>query len=318
MITKPFLPMWISAVAVFVVFVLALIEILRRKDTILYKVTATLRLFVICVLVFLVNLRPQQKRYNMEMELKNLDILFVTDTTISMWATDYDGKFTRMYAVQQDCNHIMDSLMGSNFSLIRFDNRSQILAPFTQDTGNVKDAITTISEPDRDYATGSSLNVPYDDMEDMLVSSNSKDERLAIVFFISDGENTSEEELRSYAELSKYIDGGAVLGYGSENGGTMKDADGRVIQDPVTGSEAVSKIDEENLKKIAEELGVDYIHMTEQENIEYLLDAIKAGSSTVIGDKNGITYVDTYYYYALPLVLMLAWEMYIIVKKGKW
>lgn len=36
-----------------------------------------------------------------------------------------------------------------------------------------------------------------------------------MLFFVSDGETTSVETLKSFAEVKKYINGGAVLGYGT-------------------------------------------------------------------------------------------------------
>ena len=46
-----------------------------------------------------------------------------------------------------------------------------------------------------------------------------------ILFFISDGEITSEEKLSSFSSIKKYVDDGAVLGYGTSSGGKMKITD---------------------------------------------------------------------------------------------
>ena len=48
------------------------------------------------------------------------------------------------------------------------------------------------------------------------------------------------------------MDAGAVLGYGTEDGGEMVYDDwGSYVRDPETNQHAISKIDEDNLKKIA-------------------------------------------------------------------
>ena len=65
------------------------------------------------------------------------------------------------------------------------------------------------------YATGSTPNIVLDDMLKVLKASKEKENRKRIVFFISDGEITNNENLKSFAELKKYVDGGAVLGYGT-------------------------------------------------------------------------------------------------------
>jgi len=318
MITKPVIPLVVIVPILVVVLVCYIISVLRRKSNIGLKVLAILRISIMVLLAFLTNLRIMDKKYDAKVEMKNLDVLFVVDTTISMWAEDYKGSKTRMRGVLHDTEYIIDELSGSNFGLIRFDNRSQILAPFTQDHETVKDAFTTIKEPDIYYARGSSLNVSYDDMESLLLSSNQKDERMTILFYITDGEITDESELRSFKELEQYVDAGAVLGYGTTKGGKMKYGDyGNYVQDPEKGKDAISSIDETNLKKVASDLDIEYIHMTDTSKVAYLLESIKNGSSLTMEKSDSVSYEDTYFYYVIPLLIMLVLELVLFVRKGR-
>lgn len=318
MITKPIIPLFIAVPVLLIVLVLYIFGVCRKSTKIRYKVLSVIRITIIIVLAFLSNLRIMDKKYDAQVEMKNLDVLFVVDTTISMWAQDYGGSHERMEGVQYDAENIIDELSGSNFGLIRFDNRSQILAPFTQDHESVKDAFSTIKEPDIHYARGSSLNVCYDDLESLLLSSNQKDERLTILFFISDGEITDESTLQSFKELEDYVDAGAVLGYGTKTGGVMEYGSyGNYVKDPETNKNAVSQIDEDNLKQIASDLDIDYIHMNNYSNVAYLIESIKNGSSLSIEKSDSVSYEDTYYYYVIPLAIMLILELVIFVRKGK-
>lgn len=316
MITEPLLPAYVIIPILLVFAVLIGAFIVRRKQKIGYKILDGARILLILLLVFAINMRPMNRRYNVDVELKNIDVLFVTDTTISMWAQDVRNG-TRMSAVISDCNYIMEELSGSNFGLIRFDNRAQVLAPFTQDTENVKDAFSTINEPDRYYARGSSLNVPYSEMETMLLSSDAKKKRMTVVFFITDGEITDDSTLQSYKELAQYVDGGAVLGYGTDKGGTMLDRYGSYIRDPQTYDNAVSKIDEKNLRQLAEDLDVEYIHMEDESNIAYMIDAIKTGSSLSMDNSDMVSYEEVYYYFAIPLAALLLWELFVCIRRGR-
>ena len=168
MISKPIVPLVVLIPILSVCLVLYMVSVIRNKSGILNKILKAARIIVILALAFTINLRPMTKKYNIDVELKNIDVLFVVDTTISMWAEDYNESTKRMDDVKRDCRYIMESLAGSNFALIRFDNRAQILAPFTQDSKNVSDAFSTITTPSKYYATGTSLNVAYDAMEEML------------------------------------------------------------------------------------------------------------------------------------------------------
>ena len=318
MITKPIIPLFIAIPVLLIVLVLYVFGIIRKSTKIRYKVLGIIRITIIIVLAFLSNLRIMDKKYDAQVEMKNLDVLFVVDTTISMWAQDYGGSHERMQGVQYDAENIIDELSGSNFGLIRFDNRSQILAPFTQDHESVKDAFSTIKEPDINYARGSSLNVCYDDLESLLLSSNQKDERLTILFFISDGEITDESELQSFKALEDYVDAGAVLGYGTKTGGVMQYGSyGNYVKDPETNKNAVSQINEDNLKQIASDLDIDYIKMNNYSNVAYLIESIKNGSSLSIEKSDSVSYEDTYYFYVIPLLVMLLIELVLFIRKGK-
>ena len=317
MVTNPVVPV-AAALPILAVILAAFIYIaVRRKDRLGRKIFDIVRVAAVIVLIFIINLRPMTKDFNTDVETKNVDVLFVVDTTISMWAQDYDGKDPRMEGVIDTASRIMDQLKGSSFALVRFDNRSRILAPFTQDKRSVKDAFDTIKAPDIWYASGTSLNTPYDDMQVLLDSSNQKEDKTTIVFFISDGEITDDSALGSFTELAPLVDGGAVLGFGTESGGRMSDSYGGYVYDYENYGDAVSRIDEANLRSIAGDLKIDYVHVTSPERIDGIVRSIKASSTTSRGTGRAVLYNDTYYYYAAALLALLALEGYMLIRKGR-
>ncbi|WP_175560270.1 vWA domain-containing protein [Butyrivibrio sp. YAB3001] len=273
---------------------------------------------IIYLLVLVIGLRPVKVDTKYEFSTKNLDVLFVIDTTISMWARDYNGYNPRMVGVKEDVNAILNELAGSNFGLVTFDNSSHVLAPFTQDLKHISNLVDILAVPDSFDASGTNMVVPYMDIDGLLQSSNKKENRKTIVFYISDGEITTEEGKTSYAELSKYIDSGAVLGYGSENGGKMKEGYD-YIYDPETHKDALSKIDEENLKQIAEDLGVQYLNMNGgNAGLKGLIEIIKEQSTTIVEQGDGAEkYIDTYYIFAALLAAMLMIEGLVYIRKGR-
>lgn len=320
MTTNPILSNYIVIPVLAVVLAGLLVTVFRRRDKIWSKLLSVLRLVLILGLAFMINLRPSVKRYNAEIELKNIDVLFVVDTTISMWAEDYGSGQVRMDGVQETCDYILQELAGSNFALIRFDNRAQILAPFTQDSRSVSDAFSTIKQPDTYYARGSSLNVPVADMKELLISSSKKEERKTVVFFISDGEITDDSTLQSYAELEQYVDGGAVLSFGTKEGGKMQASSGysrKYIQDPETRSDAISKVNEENLEKIAKDLQIGYMNVRSKEDVIGELESIKSGSSIRMEEAEMVTYEDITWILGIVGAALLIWEVICIVLQRK-
>ena len=318
LIFRPVFPVHIVLAAMLVLVLLRLLFLLRAAKPLRMTVLALVRMLVLLALVFFVNLRPMIPDRSVRAEMKNVDVLFVIDTTISMWATDYNGQAERMSGVLADCRYIMDRLYGGNFALIRFDNRAQVLSPFSQDTKNVEDALSTILAPDENYAKGSDLNVPYHEMENLIASSRMKEDRKTAVFFISDGEITNGDGLASFSAFARDLDGGAVLGYGTVEGGRMRAPSGRTfLKDPLTGGEAVSAINEDNLRRLAADMGIEYIHMTETARVNGVLDML-AVIGTVRPEKTNFTaYRDLYPYLTFPLGVLLAAELLFLARKSR-
>lgn len=287
---------------------------LKRKE----KIFTVLRLGIIYVLVFIIGLRPMVTDEEYEFSTRNLDVIFVVDTTISMWATDYYDGGSRIEGAKRDAKQIVDELAGSNFALMTFDDQSHVISPCTQDMEHVKTLLDTLAPPGYEYAGGSDMSLPYKDLESLLLSSSRKENRKSIVIFMSDGEITNGKELTSYEALKQYVDSGAMLGYGSAQGGKMK-IDGFYIYDEAEGKDAVSYINEDNLKSIAGNLGIEYLNMNGgSKGLYHTINVIKETSKTVTEKEDGMEkYADLYYWFAIPLAIALIAELYIFSIKGR-
>lgn len=319
---RPMLPLGILVAVFALMFGATSYFVIGNKVNTKEKLFTLVRLTLIYVLAFIIGVRPILKETRYEFATKNLDVLFVVDTTISMWAQDYNGtRKPRMDGAIKDVNYVIDELAGSNFGLVTFDDSAHVLAPFTQDMQYIRDLLDTLETPDSYYASGSDLSIPYKDVEALLLSSARKENRKTIVFYISDGEITNGNELKDYSDLDQYIDGGAVMGYGTESGGRMKDGGSvtRFVYDYTLHQDAISRIDESNLQKIADELGLTYIYMNDgNAGLQGAVEIIKEGSKTVIESGDGAEIEkDIYFYFAIPLALLVLMEILMVVRKGR-
>lgn len=246
------------------------------------------------------------------------NVLFVIDNTISMLANDYDKKSTketRLDGVKQDCYEIIKQLEGANFSVVSFDNKTKQNIPFTQDSNIVNNSIKAMYPISSYYARGTSMNDVRDKLNEVLKSCE-KSDYPTVVFFVSDGEITNGDKLKSFSDMSKYIDYGAVLGYGTNKGGTMTQRDSfgeeKLIPDyNADNNVAISKIDEDNLKAIAKDLDVKYIHMEKGHNIDNVIENIKKKAMADEEETKGNGYRELYYWFSIPLLVMIM-VMYII------
>ena len=295
----PIIPIWIMLI---ICISLIIYIIIKKRD---------LLQILIIILLFIINLRIMIPSNNSKTIKNNLDVLFVIDNTISMNALDYNGSNTRLSGVKEACNYIIDELNGSRFSVITFDNTSRIVTPYTYDTNITREAISIMTPINELYAKGSSIDVSLDSIMYSLKNSKKKNDNNRIIFFISDGENTSNNSIKSFKSISKYISDGAVLGYGTKKGGYMKDeseyATNEYIMDytDTNFGKAISKIDEKNLKEIANDMNVDYIHITNSNNINSKIKQIKNKTKSTLESNDKSSYDDIYYIFVIPLLILL-------------
>lgn len=310
MIISPIIPVWLMIIVSVVLFLF----INKRKPYIIIET------FII-VLLFIINLRIMiPGKEQIDEKQTNLDVIFVIDNTISMNANDCNNN-TRMFCLKQDSEYIINNLEGARFAVVTFNDTSNISIPFVRDEKLVVDTISLIDVKNKLYAKGTSLTTPQDNLYRLLKSSMEKKNHKRVVIFISDGEVTSEEEISGFERLREYIDDGIVLGYGTKKGGTMKvpskygSLEEKVL-DPDTNLEAVSKIDENNLKKIASDLGVKYIHVKGQSGLINKVNEIKKSAKTLkVVARSSDSYDDIYYIFVVPLLILVIIDFILIRKK---
>ena len=307
MIINPIIPIWLMAIICVVCL------IFKRKGTFNY-----IRQILIVILLFVVNLRIMLEGNDATNMTCDVDVLFVIDNTISMLAEDYNGDGRRIDAVKEDCAYIMEKFSGASFSVVTFGNSVERMMPYTVDSTMVLHAIDVLNGQTVYYANGTSLNDVMSQLGDIMENDR---ETYKLIFFISDGEIVNSEELKSYSDLKNYVDAGAVLGYGTKDGGAMKvlkyagDEEAPeylyYYDEDYNRIKAISKIDEANLKKIASDLGSTYIHMTKQSDMDDVLDALYEAAleqATYSENSGNRGYTETYYFFAIPLLLLLIFD----------
>lgn len=331
LITNPIFPLIVIIPVIVLVFIGLFIGTVRSHAGMFKKVIETVVTVLICICIYVINLRIMLPSSQATVKVPSLNVLFVMDSTISMWAEDYDGDNSRMDGAIEACNYIMDEFNGSSFSLITFDHEAKVKIPLTPDRESITDALEYIYEPSMYVAKGSDMNSPVDEMSRILTHMKDKYEnRETIVFFFSDGEETfdsskesgkdgskddesgdeqddesSENSYASYARLIGLVDGGAIVGVGSEDGATMKDGDGNDIYDPETGDLAVSCIGEESLESIASKVGLEYVHMEDVDDLEDIVDHVIEDATYEAELRDDVENKEDTYYYVLPILMIL-------------
>lgn len=279
---------------------------------------------LVLVCLFLVAIRPNIAGGSGNAGAANVDIYFVVDTTTSMIAEDYVNNAPRLNGVGTDIAKIVKGMAGARYSLITFGNDARVALPLTTDASAIVSASHVLYPEITYYAKGSSISQPLDLVKSLLEKSQKiSPERQRFVYYFGDGEQTMSDSPRSFAPIAPLIDGGGVFGYGTDKGGKMQEISGyeddsstkRYIKDySQSGSipDAVSKIDEENLRSIATDMKVAYIYAGAGADIDSVIGKIDFSKLTP-QNRDVSLREDIYWIPAIVLVLLLGIEIWYLI-----
>lgn len=319
MILMPFIPLPVMGV------LCILLLVMKRRGVWNY-----IKQIVIVLLLFAINMRLMLPTDKVVVADNGVDILFVVDNTVSMLAEDY-GKNNerRIDAVKSDVHSIVDEFPSARYALITFNNTADLIVPYTTEQQLLFQSVDNLEGILANNAEGTSLNLAYTAIDDTLYrnlelyededknfASQGIPKRTQVVIFISDGEITNFEKLESFEPLRDYMDTGAVLGYGTTKGGTMKvpDIAGEYqdlyyLNDNFDLELAKSSIDEDNLETIAEDMDVKYYHMESGKDVKKVTNDIAGkidDGEFITIEKKMEAYKETYHYFAMALILFVS------------
>lgn len=240
------------------------------------------------------------------------NVLFVVDTTGSMAALDYNGDEPRLAGVRNDIAALADEFSGAHFALVTFNSKTRVIVPWTIDRGALDSAARLLRQEWTQYAQGTRLDEPLTTMRQLLPRAGPGG-GYDVVFLMTDGEQTVQPAPRSFEHLDAAVAGGAVLGYGTDEGARMHVYVGRdevpdlFIHDYETGTDAVSRIDEASLEKVADELGVTYVHRTAPDDVEQIADDAAGRVGTVYAGERD-TKRRLYWVPAFGVIGLVLWQ----------
>ena len=311
MIVQPILPWYLLLIILVVAAIFTGWRIFSKPIS---NRRAWLQRFCVILLIITACFRPAIPGEAKEWGAPLVDVYVVMDTTMSSAAEDYDNGQPRINGMRRDAKEIAKKLVGARFSLITFNNKTFVNSPLSTDVRMFESAVDTVNIISEGYATGSSIDAPIDTIASEITRTKHKNpERTSLLFYLGDGEQTSDASPKSFASLRPLPGGGAIMGYGTAAGGKMKTPsysggfDGFYLRGPDL-KYAVSKIDETNLKNIASQTGLPYTHRQTPDSIDTV---VKNGSvdKAVNSSRSFDGYNDIYWIAIFAAAILLAFEM---------
>ncbi|MDO4241884.1 MAG: VWA domain-containing protein [Microbacteriaceae bacterium] len=227
----------------------------RRRLSWIFRVLVMLMIGIACV-------RPGIGTASAQQLGSKVNVLFLIDVTASMNAEDWQGNKPRLEGVRKDIEELAIKHAGARFGVITFASKANRRLPFVSDASALKSLMSNLQPEVTRDSRGSSVTAAAELAEEVLKKDAEQyPDRARIVYYLGDGEQTSDQDLQSMAGVAKYANSGAVLGYGTAAGAKMRevrdfesDRAPRYVHDDEARREAISKVDEKNLAQIAKDM----------------------------------------------------------------
>lgn len=308
---NPMLPVWLLIVIGLVLLGWVAYSLVRssRRARMLWLGRGVMVLALIGALC-----RPGIGAVPTEVADESVDVLFVVDTSASAAAEDWADGEPRLEGVRGDIESLAGQHPGARYSLVSFGSTVVQRMPYTTDTTALDHAVSTLQPEEVRFASGSSVGAAADLVEEILDSAATEyPDRVRVVYYLGDGEHTAEDKPESFDGSADLIQGGAVLGYGTEDGARMLEYDrygptGDYITDR-QGQDAISKLEAATLEEIAEQLDVPFVLRTAGE--EAIAADVDPGRGQMLdGGSTQLTAFPLYWVLALVVLALLLIEVW--------
>lgn len=274
---------WIIAIFAIIIIVSAMcIEIMpffKKAELTDETFAMRLRRIGVCVMLIICVLSPSVMRATSQRAVNATNVIIALDITGSMRAKDaaynQESEIKRIDAARNIVKSITKSYSQASFAAISFGASTSVDVPLTPDARAIDNWIETLRTEPTSVATGTSLDAPID--QTLLTAKAIHDahpDDTTVLYLLSDGEETTQRKRRTFSSLRAYITHAFVIGVGSSKGARIplektaiqlddSSSDGNEwVIDPTTGEPGISKLDENNLRNIADELSGKYMHST--------------------------------------------------------
>lgn len=237
---------------------------------------------------------------------KGIDVVIALDVSKSMLATDLAPD--RLERAKQLINKLMNAMPNDRIGLVLFAGQAYLQMPLTTDHGAAAMFVSSASPG----AVPQQGTVIREALTRSASAFNAVERRFKAVVLISDGEDHDEEAIKTSKELAAQGMMINTVGIGSPEGAYIPDpATGGNKKDEL-GNDVISKLNEEELKQIAENTNGVYVRLQDSDDaVKTLLQQLSQIESKAYGDVSLTNYKTFYWWFAGFMLLLLLAEFFI-------
>lgn len=241
---------------------------------------------------------PRSPKGVEQVNRNGIDVMIALDVSKSMLAQDI--KPNRLERAKQALGKLIDKLSNDRVGIVVFAGRAYLQMPLTGDHGAAKMYLSSASTdivPTQGTVIADALKMCY-------ASFNAKEKKYKAVILISDGEDHDEGALKTAGEMAE---NGIVIntvGIGSPQGSTIIDELTNQEKKDAAGNTVITKLNEGELKSIAEKGNGSYQLFTNADELVTRLDEQLASMDQRTVTENSLVNYKYYFPYFLILALL--------------
>lgn len=257
-----------------------------------------------CGVVALANLRTP--RGSEKISRNGIDVMIALDVSKSMLAQDI--KPTRLDRAKQLLGKLIDKLNNDRIGIVVFAGKAYLQMPLTGDHGAAKMYLSSATPdvvPTQGTVIGDALKMCY-------TSFNTKEKKYKAVIVISDGEDHDETATVMAGKMAAEGVMINTVGIGSAEGSVIIDAATNEAKKDNEGNIVITRLNEEELKGIAEKgNGIYQLYNNTDEVVAKLDTQLATMDQRTVTEDSLVNYQSFFQYFLLIGLLLLIAEFLI-------
>jgi Ca-activated chloride channel family protein len=235
-----------------------------------------------------------------KVQRKGVDVIIALDVSKSMLAQDLQPN--RLTRAKQLVERMLDKLQNDRVGLIIFAGRSYLQVPLTVDYSAVRLMLQNV-RPELVPTQGTVIG---DAIELGMKSFSQKEKKHKAMLVLSDGEDHDEKAVSKAREAA---DAGVIIhtvGIGSAQGAPLFDEATKSPKLDESGQQVISKLNEDELKNLAEKGKGTYTLLANAEiAASKLAESIDSMEGRSMGTVSYVDFDSYFQYFLLPALLLL-------------
>lgn len=239
-----------------------------------------------------------------------IDVMIALDVSKSMLAQDI--RPNRLERAKQLLGKLIDKLSDDRIGIVFFAGRAYLQMPLTGDHGAAKmylSAASTDAVPTQGTVLADALKMCYS-------AFNPKEKKYKSVVLISDGEDHDEGALKMAEQMASE---GVIIntvGIGSPEGSTIIDATTNEVKKDNQGNTVITKLNEEELMKIAAKGNGIYQLFSNTDEVVSKLDAqLSSMDQRTVTEDSLVNYRNYFPYFLILTLVLLVIEQLLSTRK---